>query len=138
MKNKSIKLIFSFIFILSAASVAALAQTSGNKQCLAYEPATVNLEGKLTRKAVVNASEQKENIWVLKLNKQICVAADADNEFNPAIEQTAEVQLVFSSDQLAKYRSLQNQKISVIGTLFAGHTQHHFTEVLMLVARIKK
>jgi hypothetical protein len=46
--------------------------------------------------------------------------------------------LVFSSDQLVKYRSLQNQKISVSGTLFAGHTQHHFTEVLLVVTEVKK
>ena len=138
MKNKSIKLIFSFIFILAATSVVALAQTSNDKQCLAFEPTTVNLKGKLIRKAVVNASEQKENIWVLKLNNEICVAADANNEFNTAAERITEVQLVFSPDRLAKNRGLQNQNISIIGTLFGGHTQHHFTRVLMMVAKVKK
>jgi hypothetical protein len=138
MKNKSIKLIVSFIFILADTSLSSLAQTSNNKQCLAYEPAIVKLEGKISRKAVINASEQKENIWVLKLSNKSCVAADANNEFNPAFERIAEVQLVVNSDQLVKYRLLQNQKISVIGTLFAGHTQHHFTDVLLMVTKVKK
>jgi hypothetical protein len=138
MKNKSINLIVYFIFILIATSFNALPQTSNGKQCNAYEPTTVNLTGKLKRKAVINASEQKENIWVLKLNNEICVTADANNEINLAFERIAEVQLVFSSDQLVKYRSLQNQKISVSGTLFAGHTQHHFTEVLLMITEVKK
>ena len=138
MKNKSIKLIFSFIFILSVTAVAALAQTSGNKQCLAYEPATVTLKGKLLRKAVINASEQTEVIWVLKLEDSVCVAADAENEFNPSVESVTEVQLVLNREHLIKSRDLQNRKISVNGALFAGHTQHHFTDVLLMVANVKK
>ena len=46
------------------------------------------------------------HIWVLKLNNEICVTADANHEFNSAVERIAEVQLVFNSDQLVKYHGL--------------------------------
>jgi hypothetical protein len=137
MKNKSIKIIFSLIYIVVATSATLLAQTSNVKQCAAYEPETVTLKGKLIRKAVINASDRKETIWVLKLNNEICVSADSNNDINSAYDEVKEVQLVFNNAQLAKFRLLQNQNLSVTGTLFAGHTQYHFTEVLLIVSRVK-
>jgi hypothetical protein len=121
-----------FIFLVFCFSVSA--QKTAAEKCLSYEPAVVKLNGKLSRKTVTNASEQKETIWVLTLDKAVCVDADAENEFNPAFERITEVQLVLKSEQIRKFRALQNQNISVTGTLFAGHTQHHFTEVLIMVA----
>lgn len=136
MKTKSI--IFSVFICIIIFIGSASAQNSNTKQCLSYEPAEVNLKGKLMRKAVVNASERKETIWIVKLNAAVCVEADAGNEFNPAFERITDVQLVFNAEQLRKYRTLENQKVSLTGTLFAGHTQHHFTEVLLTVADVKK
>lgn len=142
MKNKSNKsfflTIFALILIAAAGSANAFAQNAKKKQCLAYEPATVNLDGKLMRKVVVNASEQKETIWVVKLDNAVCVAADADNELNSAVERVTDVQLVLNSKQFRGIRALQNQKVTVTGTLFAGHTQHHFTEVLLMVTDFEK
>ncbi|HSK71733.1 MAG TPA: DUF4431 domain-containing protein [Pyrinomonadaceae bacterium] len=129
--------IFTFIFII-AGSGNAFAQNAASKKCLFYEPATVSLDGKLTRKVVVNASEQKETIWILKLNEIVCVAADENNEFNPAVEKVSDVQLVLNSKQFRVIRDLQNQKVSVTGTLFAAHTQHHFTDVLLIVTKFRK
>lgn len=129
--------IFTFIFIIGA-SADAFAQNAVSKKCLSYEPVTVSLDGKLTRKVVVNASEQKATIWVLKLEEVVCVAEDENNEFNPAVEKVSDVQLVLNSKQLREIRALQNQKISATGTLFAAHTQHHFTEVLLIVTNFRK
>lgn len=142
MKNKSNRSIFLAIFTLiliaAAGSANAFAQDAKNNQCLAYEPATVSLDGKLMRKVVVNASEQKETIWIVKLDNAVCVAADADNEINPAVERVTDIQLVLNSKQFRGIRALQNQKVTVTGTLFAGHTQHHFTDVLLMVTDFKK
>jgi hypothetical protein len=138
MKNKSLKLISSFIFILTVTSLSVSAQTSKSKQCLAYEPATVTLKGKLTKKAVINASEQKQVIWLLKLEESVCVAADTENEINHQVESITEIQLVLNKEQLIKYRDLRNRTIAVRGSLFAGHTQHHFTDVLLMVINVKR
>jgi hypothetical protein len=141
MKNSLTKLLFlslAFAAVLIFAMQTTHAQTAKNKTCFSYEPAKTTLEGQLTRRAVVNASEQKETIWVIKLNAAQCVAADAENEMNPAIESVSEVQLVLTSEQMRRLRPLLNEKITVAGTLFAAHTQHHFTEVLMIVGEMAK
>ena len=123
-----------FIFISIASIAAADAQTA---KCLSYEPEKVSLRGQLLRKSVVNASNQKETIWTLKLDAPICVKADAGNEFNVAVERLTDVQLVLSTEQFKKYRANLNKKIEAGGTLFGAHTQHHFTNVLMIVEEIK-
>jgi hypothetical protein len=123
-----------FIFICTASIVAADAQTA---KCLNYEPEKVSLRGQLLRKSVVNASNQKETIWTIKLGAPVCVKADAENEFNVAAARVSDVQLVLSSEQFKKYRTNLNRKIEAGGTLFGAHTQHHFTNVLMIVEEIK-
>lgn len=141
MKNSTLKLIalsFGLAAVFLFAGQTTFAQTEKNKSCLAYEPAKTVLDGLLTRRAVVNASEQKETIWIVRLRAPQCVAADANNEFNPAVERVSEVQLVLTAEQMHRYRPLLNQKITVAGTLFAAHTQHHFTEVLLIVGEMAK
>ncbi len=140
MKNSQPKLlILSLAFaVLIFAVQTTHAQTTKNKTCLEYEPIKTKLDGHLTHRAVVNASEQKEMIWIVKLRSTQCVAADAGNEMNPAVESVSEVQLVLTAEQMRRARPLLNQKITVTGTLFAAHTQHHFTEVLMIVSEITK
>ncbi|HEX8197033.1 MAG TPA: hypothetical protein VF571_12650, partial [Pyrinomonadaceae bacterium] len=71
-----------FIFICTASIAVADAQTG---KCLNYEPEKVSLRGQLLRKSVVNASNQKETIWTIKLDAPVCVKADAGNEFNVAV-----------------------------------------------------
>lgn len=137
MINKSFKLILSFILIIAGNAITS-AQTFKDKKCLSYESAEVSLRGKLTRKVVINASDQKETIWVIKLDQTVCLAADPENEINSGFERVVEMQLVLNKEQFAKHRGLINQNITVTGTLFAGHTQHHFTEVLMIVTDMKK
>lgn len=141
MKSKTIYsvfflIVFCLLFTGNAFSVSA--QTKKNAKCLVYEPEIVNLSGKLIRKIFVNASEQKETVWLVKLESPNCVASDAGNEFNSAFNKITEVQLVFNNEQLRKSKNLVNQKVFVTGTLFAGHTQHHFTDVLLMVAEVKK
>jgi hypothetical protein len=141
MKNSPLKsfvlsLVFAAVFIFAGQTINA--QNAENKTCLEYEPANTTLEGELLHRSVVNASEQKETIWIVKLAAARCVAADAENEMNPAIERVSDVQLVLTAAQTRRIRALGNRKISVSGTLFAAHTQHHFTEVLLIVGEVAK
>lgn len=139
MKSLSIFL----LLILFAARQDALAQVSKQTEpkhktadCLSYEPEKVSLRGRLLRKTIVNASNQKETIWTLKLDAPVCVKADRGNEFNAAVARVTDVQLVLSAEQFKKYRAHLNKKTIAGGTLFGAHTQHHFTDVLMIVEEI--
>lgn len=139
---KSVNLILLFILFVSAlqSATAQVSKQTGSKnktaKCLAYEPEKVSLRGQLSRKTVVNASNQKETIWTLKLDAPACVNADAENEFNVKQNRVLDVQLVLTAEMFKKYRALVNKKIAARGTLFGAHTQHHFTDVLMIVEEV--
>ena len=126
------KIIFA-IFLSLIFVFAAQAQN----RCLNYEPENVTLRGKLIRVPMKNISGQKETIYVLKLKTPICVNADAENEYNPQHSGIRDIQLAFSAEKFKSSRSLLNKNVTVSGTLFGEHTQHHFTKVLLMVATIK-
>lgn len=126
------KLIFAaFLSLLFA--FAANAQTD----CLNYEPENVTLSGKLIRQTVTNAANEKIRIYVLQLKIPICVNADAENEYNPQQSGIKDIQLAFNDETYKSALSLIDKNVSVSGTLFGEHTQHHFTKVLMMVSDIK-
>lgn len=126
---------FIFTVFLSLIFVfAAQAQTD----CLNYEPENVTLSGKLIRLSMKNISGQKEMIYTLRLETPICVNADAENEYNPQQSDVKDIQLAFDAEKFKSSRSLLNKNVTVSGTLFGEHTQHHFTKVLMSVSEIKQ
>lgn len=127
-----------FFGILMFVAATPFTQGGENKSCLAYEPATVTLSGKLSRRPVFDASGRRQTIWVIKLAEPVCVNADPANEMNAAVGRVSEIQLVFTAEQVRRYRALLNQKVQLKGRLFAAHTQHHFTDVLMMVGEAKK
>lgn len=125
---------FIFAVFLSLIFVfAAQAQTG----CLNYEPENVTLSGKLARLSMKNISGQKETIYVLKLETPICVNADTENEYNQQQSGVKDIQLAFDAEKYKSSRALLNKNVSVSGTLFGEHTQHHFTKVLIMVSDIK-
>ena len=126
------KIIFA-VFLSLIFVFAAKAQTG----CLNYEPENVTLNGKLVRLQMKNVSGQKETIYVLRLKTPVCVNADANNEYNPKQNEIKDIQLAFDAEKLKSSRPLLNKNVSVSGTLFGEHTQHHFTKVLMMVSEIK-
>lgn len=125
-----------FIFTIFLSLIFVFAAQAQNN-CLSYEPENVSLSGKLTRLAMKNISGRKETIYVLKLKTPICVDADAQNEYNPRQSGIKDVQLAFDAEKYKSARALLNKNVSVSGTLFGEHTQHHFTKVLMSVSEIK-
>lgn len=125
---------FIFAIFLSLFFVfAARAQTD----CLNYEPENVTVSGNLIRLTIKNVSKQKETIYALKLKSPVCVNADAENEFNLRQSDIKDIQLVLDAEKYRSSRSLVNKNITVSGTLFGEHTQHHFTKVLLTVSEIK-
>lgn len=91
--------------------------------CLEYE--RVSLSGTLVRQIYpgppdyesVTKGDEALTIWVLLLDKRICVAASS-SRYSRQYER--EIQLVSAGNQYARYRNLIGEKIIVTGNLRPG------------------
>lgn len=136
MRRKSI---LCFILLL-AASASALAQ-----DCLSYEPAEVELAGRIVRRTFpgppnyesIRKGDKPETYWILHLHSPICTTASADNE---AASNVTDLQLILPPDAYARFRRFVGLKaeVTVTGKLSHATTGHHHTPVLMEVERIGK
>lgn len=114
------------------------------QQCLNYEPDAVTLTGTIKQHTFagppnyesVAKGDAAEKVWVLHLEKPICVLASADNEKE---NEVSDLQLVVGgSKEYRAYRSMVGRKVSATGTLFHAHTGHHHTPVLLTVKTIQQ
>jgi hypothetical protein len=122
--------------------LASLIATAAD--CARFEPAITQLQGKLILREYpgppnyqsVAAGDTLERQWILELTSPLCVQADLKSEIN-AVSQAdvREVQLVLlgSSPSLTSHK---NRLVQVSGTLFAAHTAHHRTPVLLTVQSV--
>ena len=128
-----------FLLILLPLVSAAQMQIAG---CKSYEPVVVELSGKLVSKTFagppnyqdVHKGDAPETIWLLKLDSAICVDQDRTQpDLNPAQKNVRSVQLVLDQAAEARARSLLGKRVQTAGTLFAAHTGHHRTPVVLTV-----
>ena len=113
--------------------------------CLQYEPVSVELRGVIARETFpgrpnyesIQAGDEPETVWILTLDRPVCVEARAGDDTNVTENGVQEIQLVLSKDQYGAYASLPGKKVSVSGTLFHAVTGHHRKSVLMTVQEIK-
>ena len=110
------------------------------QHCLSYEPATVTLEGKITRRAFagppnyesIKEGDTPETYWILRLTKPICVNADENMPGGEEPEKNVyNIQLLLSDEQYARYKGLLGKRVAVSGRLFHAITGHHHTNVLL-------
>jgi hypothetical protein len=127
------------LLLISAAP--ALAQ-----QCLSYEPAEVNLAGRISRRTFpgppnyqsIRRGDRPETSWVLHLSQPVCVTGNT-NEFNEAERRVTDLQLILEPEEYKRFSKFVGTKRSVIvsGMLTHAQTGHHHTSVLMDVSNIK-
>lgn len=131
----------TLILISLTVTICYLEAFAQGKQWLSYEPATVELEGRLVIQnewGPPNFGEQpltdrKEKVPVMVLAKAINVRGTPGDMLNgTSVEGTRRVQLVFPYTPIP-YQQLIGQKIRVNGNLFHAHTGHHHTPVLIWV-----
>jgi hypothetical protein len=139
-----------WLSILLAALVTSYcpsAQAAPSDDCLSYEPASVTLSGRVFKKVFpgppnyesVEEGDEPEAAWILRLAKPICVKADAQFEFNVAVDNVSDIHLVLSGNQFSQVRRLSRKGTVILrGKLFHSFTGHHHTEVLMKVSLIKE
>jgi len=136
MSSYRISLLFIFIVLTAFPSRSNEPVTVGLQGCVSYEPAKVALKGTISRRTFMNASDEKEVVWILRLVKPVCVIADDGSDFNVERSRVTDVQLVLDAAMYAKYRRLLGKKVKAAGTLFGEHTAHHFTPVLLDVTAV--
>lgn len=134
--------IFTLLILLSASAVCASAQ-----ECLSYEPAEVQLSGTLSKQVVpgppnyqdVKKGDKAETIWILTLNKAVCVTGNTDDVNEPE-QNVTDLQLVLQPNHFAQLSRMpgRNTQVVSLGKLFHAHTAHHRTKVLLDVKEIKQ
>jgi len=133
--------IFWIFFLLVFAGMSCFADHGQSErslqQCVNYEPDVVTLAGSVSKRTFVNAINKKEIVWVLHLDKPLCVNAQKDDDFNVKRSRVTDMQLVLDPDMYTRYRTLVGKRVTANGTLFGEQTAHHFTPVLLDVKEIR-
>ena len=115
-----------------------------NRRWLSYEPATVELEGRLISEwkyGPPNFGEdpkrdQRVKVPILVLTTRVNVRANPADATNAvAVRNVRRIQLVLSD---VGYRELMGRDVVVKGSLFHSFTGHHYTDVLMDVRSIHR
>jgi hypothetical protein len=107
-------------------------------QCLNYEKHPVVLVGTIKLHTFpgkpnyesVARGDEPERVWLLQLDRPICV--EADDSFQKEAN-VSRIQLVLSEGQAQydQYRALLGQRVVVEGELFHAITGHHHTRVFI-------
>ena len=136
--------VFALLLLLLASTAYARAQEG---RCLSYDPAEVQVSGTLSKMVVpgppnyqdVKKGDTPETIWILTLNKAVCVTGNTD-DINEPEQNVTDLQLVLQPSHFAQLRRMGSGKVQVVslGKLFHAHTAHHRTKVLLDVKEIRK
>jgi hypothetical protein len=126
-------------------AISQLTTVAQEKQWLSYEPASVELEGRLivqTKYGPPNFGEnpktdKRVKVPIVVLTKAINVRGTPGAGHNAtSVEGARRIQLVFT-DPAMSYKSLVGKDIVVKGTLFHAETGGHYTDVLISVQSIE-
>lgn len=139
MHKVPLTLLSAVIFLL------AFEARSQSNRWLSYDPAVVELEGRLTvqrRYGPPNFGEQpktdaKVKVPIIVLKNPVNVRGTpgaAPNDVD--VKRIKRIQLIFEPGQM-NYAALVGKKIVVKGKLFHAHTGHHYTDVVMSVVSIE-
>jgi hypothetical protein len=130
-------IILCFLFFLGRSCGLAIEHA---KPCFSLEPAQVSLEGNIREEEFTDTdqpSNQPEVCWILHLPKPVCVGK-GDDEFLDDDVVIEEIQLALEPKQYDAYQNLLNSFVKLSGNLFAAHTAHHHTKILLSVKRLEK
>lgn len=120
------------LFILTLCSYAQ-ASVADVYSCLEYGP--IRLVGTLVRQTYagppdyesVTKGDEPQVIWVLQLERRVCVDANAKYPREPT---QIEIELALPADRYAQYRHLLGQKIIATGELVHGGANYQKRLVL--------
>ncbi len=127
--------VWRFCLLAMLVSVPAL---PAHANCLEYGPAKVTLTGVISERTDFGPPnygedpkrDSKERHLYLKLDKVVCVSAQAGDNYNDAESGVTTMQMVYFT-HLKFRKEWIGKHVSVTGTLFHGFSGHHWTAVLI-------
>jgi uncharacterized protein DUF4431 len=142
MENKKKKIMITFRSILILASLLVV-QFVYAADTFKFEPAVVNLTGKLVKKEFFGPpgygedpkTDSKEHAAILLLTQPIRVVAEKNDQFNETRENVKEVQLI-NVKRITLSPYIQ-KTVKVTGKLSSAITGHHHTDVLIEIDTIE-
>jgi uncharacterized protein DUF4431 len=135
----------TIIILVVLAATNCLQVRAQEKQWLSYEPATVELQGRLIvqwKYGPPNFGEQPKTdqrvkVPILVLTRSINVRGTPGDAHNAnSVEGARRVQLTFSN-LATDYKQLVGKNVVVKGTLFHAFSGQHYTDVVMDVRSIE-
>ena len=123
----------------------ALDSLAAGEACFRYEPAVVQLSGRLMLRTFpgppnyesIQKGDRAETQALLELDRPICVLADAKDGPNSDDERDQRVVTLVPASGLRAARNT-GARVRVEGTLFHAQTGHHRTAVLIEAKRITR
>jgi len=115
--------------------------------CRSYEPAVVTLHGSLIRKTFpgppnysdIHKGDRAETYFLLNLDSPICLDVDKSApDLRPNQKNVRTVQLILEEGTYERFKPLLGKEVVARGSLFAAHTGHHHTPVLLTVSNLEQ
>jgi uncharacterized protein YecT (DUF1311 family) len=135
----------TFAIAIALLAVVQLEAAAQDRRWLSYEPATVELEGRLVTQLKYGPpnygeqpkTDQKGKVPILVLTDPINVRGVPGHFYNAeSVEGIRQIQLAFINIAPV-YKELIGKDVIVKGTLFHAHTGHHYTDVVLDVRSIE-
>lgn len=135
---KMILNILGLVLIMNISSYAS--------DCLNYEPAVVQLHGKIMRETFpgppnyesIEEGDMPETYWILNLKTPVCIHGKKGDEIDIPRQNISKIQLILDSGQYKKFSSLLGKDVIVTGMLTGSISGHHHTTALLTVQDIIK
>ncbi len=135
----------TIIILVVLAAVSLFETRAQDKRWLSYEPATVELQGRLIvqwKYGPPNFGEQPKTdqrvkVPILVLTKPVNVRGTPGDAHNAiSVEGAKRIQLTFANVG-TDYKGLIGKDVVVRGTLFHAFSGHHYTDVVMDASSIE-
>lgn len=128
----------NILFLLCSAAAFIYCCHPARAACLSYAN-RVFITGTLTRQVYpgppnyesIARGDRPEIYYVMRLIRAICVDADPTDSLLPSRSKVTEIHLVLNHEQYLQFEKFLGREVGVSGILFASHTGHHHTPVLM-------
>ena len=134
---------YVLVFAASFGTILTGSAMAGSARCVAYDPTVVTLSGTLIRMThagppnyeSIKDGDAPETYLHLRLATPICTT-DAGDGINGALDGVTEVQLNLTASGYSGLRPRLGQRVTVSGKLYAAHSGHHYSPLVMGEVRV--
>jgi uncharacterized protein DUF4431 len=101
-----------------------------------YDPAVSILYGTIDTEGFEGPSGNKENVFILTVEKPIDVISETTDPDDPNITRRNVIKIQLIPGENIQLNDRLHKKVKLTGVLFGAHTGHHFTDVLLGVKQL--